>query len=190
MDGQDHSSIPRRELREIDIIEMGDRCYRILNANYHFEPDDRDDIQQEISMALLRAHKSFDPIKGSWFAYAYRFALGAVKTYYREGVRVAAHWSRSRLEVDHTTPYEELLHEVSTEDSYTAVELEEGLEPFNLQEKRLIVLIMMGYSIRDAARISGISIHTGARIIDNLRIKNTSSSYSPHTDSPQLKQAA
>ena len=177
-------------ITEQQLLEDAKRLTRVFFARYGVESHDKDDLAQEITIALWRASQTYDSNKGSWDYYSYKKVFYAVRTYYRDAPAIGRQYYRQGHERFDPFPYEELLHEESTEDSYTAVELEEGLEPFNLHERQLIVLIMMGYSITDAASILDMSIGMANRTIAFLRIKNSSSYYSHHTDLPQLRQAA
>lgn len=167
-----------QEITDSQLVECGDLAFRKLNRMYRFSHRDVDDIRQEIYMALMRARKRYHPERGSWGAYSFRFALGAVRDYFRKTVTgTGAHWQRSRPneEGGHgaavwLVAHDDLLYETGVEDSHDYLDDHYLLEPLSDRERFLVLCLNAGYNETEAAKMLGVTPSRVTHMLSNLRL--------------------
>ena len=78
MEGSDHL-----------IVEIAERLSRTFPVY-----QEREDVKQEICLALLRARERFDPEKGNWETFAKKTGEWVVTSYFRDHPFNGQHWRR------------------------------------------------------------------------------------------------
>jgi len=177
-------------ITDATVLQSIEVCTRILLAQFKVRDNDRDDVQQEIALALWRARDRHKPDKSSWRAYSLFIARNAVRSFYRDAPLVGEHWGRYTREYHRLESLESMSHDIAVQDRYEYLELQEVLEPFSLRERQLIVVLLAGYSTIAASRMMGISETYTRGIMQRLRIKNSKSYISHHMDSQPWRLAA
>jgi len=122
--------------------------YKVCHS-YCRNPDDRDDLAQEILTQLWRSFASFDP-RYRFSTWMYRIALNVAISFYR----------RERVIERHVAPSGGQLLQVIDDQAGEPEEIErlyrfiEALDPLN---KALVLLYLDGNSYQEIAEVLGIS---------------------------------
>lgn len=151
--------------------------------------EDKDDLRQEIIIAVWKASERFDPAKGNWSDYAYQTAFHAVREYYRQHPRIGKKWLRSVDSGFDTVEFDETFGKAYYQE-HEHLELTDYLCQLSIKEQRIVMLLLAGYQLNEIASYLNIGHATIYRTIEYLRIKSSSSSFTHHTDSHQLRQAS
>jgi len=152
-----------RELQErfqARIEEHKKILYKVCNS-YCRNPDDREDLAQEIAIQLWRSFSRFDE-RQRFSTWMYRIALNVAISFYRRETARARHV----LSAD-----ERLLEAIDpaagqSEDVALVYEFIEQLDPLN---KALVMLYLDGNNYQEIAEVLGISETNAATKISRLK---------------------
>lgn len=167
------------------LLKTTDHVCRVLRARQAWSHNYADDIFQEVYIALYKARNTFDPDKSEWMQYAYQTAKFTVQNFFRDSPLIGVEWVRGHG-AQYTDPYEHLYSETTVQSTPLAWELEK----YNMQEKKVLILSIAGYSRREIASYLNITERTILRVIENLRIKSSPSSFLHHMALRNRRQAA
>jgi RNA polymerase sigma factor (sigma-70 family) len=160
------------------IVESAERCYGFFCSIYRFEPNDQDDIKQEIAIRLWRSRRNY-VVDGNWKSFCLAVSKRAIQSYFREAPRVGVWWNK---QANQSVPLEELLYEPAEEESYEALEIKDTLARLDRREKTVMLLAIAGYSQKEIADLMHTSENVIRQIVARLRLANSPSSSSLGTD--------
>lgn len=158
------------------LYEDAKRLAKIL-VPYGLPYHDKEDVVQEIAIALIEARKRFDPLKASWKTYSWIRAKGAITDFLRKNVIDQVDYQRSDGSKIRHTSYELRLHEIPIYEEYDALYYHEFLKTLPLRERLLVVCLLKGHSLGEVARMLNISVGRASAILGRLRIVNMKSLY-------------
>jgi len=176
----DRTTRSGHEITDEQILQDADYFAR------HCELREREDIKQEIALALVKARDRYDPRRASWKYYASVIALHAIREYWRNHHT----WDRYerqrvRFEAIDTT---QLGYNRPTEDEF--LDINAWTEGLPLVERRIVLLMMLGYKREHIKHILRINDARIDRLRFRLRIESLKFSSTTLTDIPGLKYAA
>lgn len=165
------------------LLDTTDRLCRILRSRRMWDTQYADDIFQEVYISLHKARERYDETKASWMHFAYIVAEGTVRDFFRSTQLVGKQW---KGELFSTEPLDDKPVGVS----HMGTPLSWELQTFPIREQKIIVMLLLGYSLREIANFLNISEHYIYQLIGNLRIMSSPSFSSQATDTQQERLAA
>lgn len=166
-----------------DVLNTTDVLCKVLRKQRIWNHRIADDLFQEVYIALFRARDRYDPGKASWLTYSYIIAKGAARDFFRQAP-LNGEDENGRIESLDQISYE------PARDSNVHTPLSWELNKYKLKERKILVLLMAGYSQREIASYLSTDATYVSQLIADLRIKSSPLYSSPHTDSRLMKQAA
>jgi RNA polymerase sigma factor (sigma-70 family) len=159
-----------REISDTQLVEHGNRAFHAFRRRYRYSGPEAEDISQEIMVALVKARKRYRPEKGDWEAYAWKYARGAVRSYYREqitsnGVRQGRNGEAVRF-----VSHDDLLHEPGSEDIHWQLDEEDAFADLTTRERFIVLCLNAGYTKTEVARMLGINATKVGFILNRLRL--------------------
>jgi RNA polymerase sigma factor (sigma-70 family) len=151
----------REQERFLNLVEDHKKILYKVCHSYCRNPDDRDDLAQEIIVQLWRSFRAFDE-RARFSTWMYRIALNVAISFYR----------RESVRTRHVLPGSEHLLEAVDETGDRSEEVEmlyrwiEELDPLN---KALVILYLDGNNYQEIADIMGISQTNVATKISRLK---------------------
>jgi RNA polymerase sigma factor (sigma-70 family) len=151
----------REQERFLNLVEDHKKILYKVCHSYCRNPDDRDDLAQEIIVQLWRSFRAFDE-RARFSTWMYRIALNVAISFYR----------RESVRTRHVLPGSEHLLEAVDETGDRSEEVEmlyrwiEELDPLN---KALVILYLDGNNYQEIAEIMGISQTNVATKISRLK---------------------
>jgi len=120
----------------------------------------RDELKQEISLALLEARERFDPDKAKWSTYSDLRSRGAAIDWLRKQI---PYTQRNILMLDAPPPGADsdmdnmLDYLKNSKDDLTEIEVMELLDGINERYRKIILWMIFGYQQREIAKKLGLS---------------------------------
>lgn len=141
---------------------------------YGFNKQDKEDIAQEVAIALLEARERFDPEISSWSNFSLIRARGTVQDYMRKHVIQEKDLKRSGILIEFSS-YDKRIHEIAVEETYDIARYKEFLRTLSVKERFIVICILSGYTAAEIASMLNTSIVMIHRALQNLRIVNSRS---------------
>lgn len=146
------------------ILEVAENLSKRFSAY-----QEREDLKQEICLALLKAKKRYDPSKASWKTFAYETGRWMISEYSRNHPLKGRDWNRTSQSVIYLVSTNDLLKEPHTSDEES---LDLVLLPYKGRDKTVALCLILGYSKTDIASMLHISVTQISRILRRLRLEN------------------
>lgn len=145
------------------IIDDSRMFTNIWGKRFKIEWKYREELQQEIAVALLEARERFDPKKANWSTYSSLRSRGAAIDYLRKCIP----YSERNLLIldapirnrgsDEQGTDQMLDYFMSHHDDKTKLEVEELLEGISERYKKIILWLVSGYQQKEIAKKLGLS---------------------------------
>ena len=156
-----------------EILAFSEKYARRLFSSSRWQKADREDFTQELVIKLLRAAKRYDPNKNvPWEAYAHVISRGALLDFYR---KINDHetllWESNESD-DGLSTEDQIGNLLAVEDfiDLTPKEIVQWSRQFNLQQRKVIICLALGYSRSEISRILGVTEGRITKIIRPIQM--------------------
>lgn len=175
---------------DTELFARAQELTKLLAGRKGVVRDERDDITQEVALALLRARDRFDPSLATWSEYSYWRAYRTIQDYFREHPRNGVKWDRTNGEAVYTESIDVAPWNAPRTYMEDSLILEDLLQELTPRERGVLLLMLMGYEPSQIASTLGIKPNTAYYLVYSLRLKSSLYFWPHHMDLPQLKRAA